>query len=378
MQWFLGAEYREEKYSDQYDSLSEAGAIGGSAGNSAGGTRDVTSAYFETLVPILPTLEMSVAGRYDDYSDYGSDFSPKISFRYQPLDELTLRASYGEGFRAPSLDIITQLDSFSADTVTDEQTCLVAGEPADCNIQINGLRTANPDLESEQSKQFSFGVAYQPFDWISGTLDYWNIEITDRINFFDAQELVDAEQAGDPIPPGLGVERDPTTGAIQRIVQGYGNEGTVDVDGIDLNITTTFDLYGGRLSNNLLVAYTNSYKIDGGRDLVDDPGVPQWRATLANVYEFGDFSFGWNMNAIADQCDDIVSGACVGNVPTWVTHDLQVNYFTPWNGRFTIGALNAFEKFPPLNVGDVGQRDYDFELYSGEGRIVYARYKQSF
>jgi len=378
VQWFLGAEYREEQYSDQYDSLSEAGAIGGSAGNSAGGDRDVTSAYFETLVPILPDLEMSVAGRYDDYSDYGSDFSPKISFRYQPLDVLTLRASYGEGFRAPSLDIITQLDSFSADTVTDEATCLVAGEPADCNIQINGLRTANPDLESEQSKQFSFGVAYQPYDWISGTLDYWNIEITDRINFFDAQELVNKELAGDPIPAGLGVVRDPTTGAIQQVVQGYGNEGTVDVDGIDLNITTTFDLYGGRLSNNLLVAWTNSYKIDGGRDLIDDPGVPQYRATLANVYEYGDFSFGWNMNAIADQCDDIVSGACVGSVPTWVTHDLQVNYFTPWNGRFTIGAINAFEKFPPLNVGDVGQRDYDFELYSGEGRIVYARYKQSF
>lgn len=378
VQWFVGAEYREEQYSDQYDSLSEAGAIGGSAGNSAGGNRDVTSAYFESLIPVLPDLEVSVAGRYDDYSDYGSDFSPKVSFRWQPMAELTVRGSYGEGFRAPSLDIITQLDSFSADTVSDEQTCLVAGEPPNCNIQINGLRTANPDLESEQSKQFSFGVAYQPFDWINGTLDYWDIEISDRINFFDAVELLNKELAGDSIPAGLGVERDPTTGAIQRIVQGFGNEGTVDVDGIDLSVTTTFDLVGGRLSNNLLLSYTNSYKIDGGRDLVDDPGVPEWRATLQNVYEYGDFAFGWNINAIADQCDDIVAGACVGHVPTWVTHDLQVNYFTPWNGRLTIGALNAFEKFPPLDVGNVGQRDYDFNLYSGEGRIVYARYKQSF
>ena len=379
VQWFFGAEYREEQYSDQYDSLSEAGAIGGSAGNSAGGDRDVTSAYFETLVPILPELEMSVAGRYDDYSDYGSDFSPKVSFRWQPLDELTVRASYGEGFRAPSLDIITQLDSFSADPVSDAQTCAVAGEPPDCEIQINGLRTANPDLESEQSKQFSFGVAYQPFDWINGTLDYWNIEITDRIAFFGTQTLLNREAAGDPIPPGLGVERDPQTGAITRIVQGFGNEGTVEVDGFDLNVGTTFDVVGGRLSNNLIVAWTNSYSIDGGRDLIDDPGVPQWRATLANVYEYGDFSFGWNMNAIADQCDEFdADDGCVGHVPTWITHDLQVNYFTPWNGRFTVGALNAFEKFPPIGVGFTDGRDYDFNLYSGEGRIVYARYKQSF
>jgi len=378
VQWFLGAEYREEVYTDQYDSLSEAGAIGGSAGNSAGGTRDVTSAYFETLIPVIADLEISVAGRYDKYSDYGNDFSPKVSFRWQPLAELTVRGSYGEGFRAPSLDIVTQLDSFSADPVQDEATCLAAGDVPDCEIQINGVRTANPDLESEQSEQFSFGVAYQPFDWINGTLDYWNIEITDRIAFFSAGVLLDREQAGDPIPPGLGVERDPTTGAINRIVQGFGNEGTVELDGIDLSITTTFDLVGGRLSNNLTVAYTNSYSIDGGRDLVDDPGVPEWRATLQNVYEYGDFAFGWNINAIADQCDEIDDGACVGSVPTWVTHDLQANYFTPWNGRFTIGALNAFEKFPPIGVGFTDGRDYDFNLYSGEGRIVYARYKQSF
>ena len=378
VQWFLGAEYREEVYSDQYDSLSEAGAIGGSAGNSAGGVRDVTSAYFETLIPVIADLEVSVAGRYDKYSDYGNDFSPKVSVRWQPLAELTVRGSYGEGFRAPSLDIVTQLDSFSADSVNDEATCLAAAEPADCSIQINGLRTANPDLQSEQSEQFSFGVAYQPLDWISGTLDYWNIEISERIAFFGTGTLLNREQAGDPAPPGLGVERDPATGAITRIVQGFGNEGTVEVDGIDLSLTTTFDLVGGRLSNNLTVAYTNSYKTDGGRDLVDDPGNPQWRATLQNVYEYGDFSFGWNMNAIADQCDEIDDGACVGHVPTWVTHDLQVNYFTPWNGRFTIGVLNAFEKFPPIDVGFTDGRDYDFNLYNGDGRIVYARYKQSF
>lgn len=378
VQWFVGGEYREETYSDQFDSLSEAGAIGGSAGNSAGGDRNVTSAYIETLIPVIPDLEISVAGRFDSYNDYGDDFSPKVSFRWQPLAELTVRGSYGEGFRAPSLDIITQLDSFSADTVSDEQTCLVASEPANCNIQINGLRTANPNLDSEQSKQFSLGVAYQPLDWINGTLDYWNIEISDRIAFFGTTTLLNREQAGDPSPVGLGVERDPSTGAITRIVQGYGNEGTVEVDGFDLSVNTYFDLVGGRLSNNLVVAYTNSYKIDGGRDLIDDPGVPEWRATLRNVYEYGNFSFGWNINAIADQCDDIVAGACEGHVPTWVTHDLQVNYFTPWNGRFTIGALNAFEKYPPLDVGNVGQRDYDFDLYSGEGRIVYARYKQSF
>lgn len=377
VQWFVGAEYREEDYNDQYDSLSEAGSVGGSSGNSAGGTRDVTAYYFETLVPVLDALEVSLAGRYDDYSDYGSDFSPKISGRWQPLAELTVRGSYGEGFRAPTLDILTQKDSFSADTVTDPVTCTNAGEPPDCDFQINGLRTANPNLDSEKSTQWSFGVAYAPFEWLNGTLDYWNTEIEDRINFFSAQELVDRELAGDPIPSGLGVERAPS-GTITRVVQGYGNEGTVDISGIDLNVQTNFDLLGGSLTNNLLVAYTLDYSVDGGRDLVGDPGVPEFRAVLANTYAWRDFSFGWNINVIDSTADTVTNGVREGHVPSWVTHDLQANYFTPWDGRITIGALNVGEKYPPIGVGFTDQRDYDFTLYSGDGRLTYVRYTQSF
>jgi iron complex outermembrane receptor protein len=64
-------------YSDQCDSLSEAGQIGGSADNSAGG-RQSRAAFFETLVPVMDDLELSIAGRYDDYSDFGGQFSPKV------------------------------------------------------------------------------------------------------------------------------------------------------------------------------------------------------------------------------------------------------------------------------------------------------------
>src|SRR5690606_15596720 len=99
-----GYEYRSEDYADKYDSLSEAGVIGGSSGNSAGLGRNVRAFYAELGLPVLENLEVNLAVRYDDYSDYGSDTSPKISLRYQALDNLTLRASFGQGFRAPTLD----------------------------------------------------------------------------------------------------------------------------------------------------------------------------------------------------------------------------------------------------------------------------------
>ncbi|NND44943.1 MAG: TonB-dependent receptor [Xanthomonadales bacterium] len=378
VQWFFGGEYREEVYFDRYDSLSEAGSIGGSAGNSAGGVRDVTSFFFETLLPFTDSFEISLAGRADDYSDYGSDFSPKISMRWQANEDIVVRASWGEGFRAPGLDLITMLTAFSADTVSDPASCLAQSQPATCNLQVNAARIANPDLGSEQSDQYSFGVAWAPTDWFNGTLDYYNIAIEDRINFFSSQELINLANAGDPIPAGLGVTRNPNNGAILNINTGFGNEGKLDTSGIDINARFTFDIGPGRLSSNFQHSHVLDYSIDSGRDRVEDPGLPQYRTILSNVYEFGDFSFGWNTNVIGSQCDAIVSGACVGHVPTWTTNDLQVNWFAPWDGKVTVGAQNVTNKQPPVELGNVGSRDYDFNLYNGYGRIIYARYTQTF
>ncbi|WP_456418547.1 TonB-dependent receptor plug domain-containing protein [Thiolapillus sp.] len=376
-QAFVGAEYREEFYDDQYDSLSEAGQVGGSSGNSAGGDRSVRALYFETLFPVIDDVEVTVAGRFDDYSDYGNDFSPKISGRWQATDELMVRASYGQGFRAPSLDIITQKDSFSADPVRDPQSCINQGQPENCSLQINGTRTANPELDSENSDQFAFGVAYEPTDWVNLSVDYYNIEITDRIKFFGAQTLVDAELAGDPIPAGLGVVRAPN-GSILSITQGYGNEGDLATSGIDLNVRFQYDLFGGQVTNDLKWSHVLDYSVDGGRDMVKDPGAPADRAVLANVFEINDFSFGWNINYIGSQYDDIIDGKGVGHVPSWVTHDVQANYHAKWDGKFTIGVRNVTEKYPPIGVGLLDGRDYDFNLYDGYGRIFYARYTQTF
>lgn len=379
---FVGAESKKIKYSDQYDSLSEAGQIGGSAGNSAQGNRTIDSLFFEALVPLLSNLELSFAGRYDDYSDYGSDFAPKVSLRFQPLDNLTLRASYGEGFRAPSLPILTQKESFSAESVNDPASCNVLGAPDTCQLQVDTFFIANPDLESETSKQYSLGVAYEPLDWMNFTLDYYNIEIDNRIRSFGSQYLINAAIAGDPIPAGLGVTRKPS-GAIDEITAGYGNQGKVKNTGLDLNMRFNYDLFGGNVSNTLAISHILDYSVDGGRDFTKDPGTPDTRAALNNLYSYGDWSFAWNVNLIGEQYNRVTGNADgsvnrTGHVPTWVTHDVQLNYHAPWNGKFTLGAQNVFEKYPPVGLGDFGTRSYDMYLYDGYGRVTYFRYTQTF
>jgi len=383
---FVGAETRSIKYADLYDSLSEAGQIGGSAGNTARGERDVDSIYFESLVPLAENLEMSLAGRYDDYSDYGSDFSPKVSFRYQPLDNLTLRASYGEGFRAPTLDILLAEEAFSASSVNDEASCVAVGAAPDCDLQVDSYSKGNSDLQSETSKQFSVGVAYEPLDWVNFTLDYYDIEINNRIHLFGPQELINLEISGVPLPEGFTISRTPGSGRITNIDYGYKNEGVVNNSGLDLNVRFNYDLFGGRITNNVQISHILNYDTSTslGRDVSLDPGVPDTRMVISNLYSYGDWSFAYNLNLIGEQYDEVSTDYVTnvttreGHVPTWVTHDVQLNYHAPWNGKFTLGAKNVGDKYPPIGLGSLGGRDYDFYLYDGFGRTTYFRYTQTF
>ncbi|MDX1706892.1 TonB-dependent receptor plug domain-containing protein [Pseudidiomarina sp.] len=376
IQSFLGFEHRKERYSDQYDSQSEAGLVGGSAGNSAGGGRTVNAAFFEVLVPVTYDFELNFAGRYDRYSDFGGNFSPKASFKWSITEDIIWRASWGQGFRAPTLDILTQKTSFSADSVNDAQTCAVlVGDPTQ-PCQVSAFYRANADLGAEESDQISTGLAMNVTDQISFAIDYYDIEIENRIRAFSSQALINRELAGDPIPPGLGVTRN-SAGVITRIDAGYGNEGTLETSGLDLNIRANWDFGSmGALSQSLQVSHVLDYKVDSGRDTVGDLGFPQQRANFNNDYTFGDFTFAYNLNYIGDTARETIAGVQRGSVGSWVTHDFQVNYATQWDNQFTFGIQNAFEKLPELVP--YGGRDYNYNLYNGWGRIYYVRFQQNF
>jgi iron complex outermembrane receptor protein len=378
----VGAEFREDVFFDNYDSLSEAGVVLGSAGNSSGGDRTAAAVYFEWLFPFTSTFDVTLAGRYDDYSDYGSDFSPKISARWQPLDNLTFRGSYGEGFRAPGLDILTQKDTFSAEPVNDPQSCAALGEDEDCSLQVDTFFIANPDLLSEQSKQFSLGVVWAPMDWLDLSVDYYNIEVEDTISQFGAQDIINCDigVVDCAVPAGLGLVRNPLTGRISSITAGYANAGVLSTDGYDFRANTDFDLGGmGEVRNELIVSYVNSYDIEdpfgnvteyaAGPGLI---GTPDTRATLRNMWSLGDFRLGWNVNYIGDQRSS--NGAT--EVGSYATNDVQFAWEAPWNATVAVGATNVGNRYPEL-VGYDG-RPFNFYLYDAYGRTTYFRYTQRF
>jgi iron complex outermembrane receptor protein len=399
----FGVEWRKEDYYDIYDTLSSSGQIVGSAGNSAFGGRTARAAFFEFLFPVLENFEINVAGRYDRYSDFGNAFSPKVSFRFQAMENLTLRASYGEGFRAPTLDILSQQPAFSADTVTHAPTCLAFGQPPTCSTQVTVYVIANPNLDAEDSKQWSVGLAWDPLEWLNLTLDWYDISLENRVAAITIGTLVGCLEGTVAICPsgisrlppnanipdpslGLGVAFGPQ-GEILFAQRGFANLGTIDTSGADFNARTTFDFgeWGG-LRNNFQLTYVRKYSVDGGRNVVGDPSVPKYRAALSNVWSIGDYSFVWNISYIHSTLSTAGTRARAGlndygyphKLPSWTIHDLQANWNTPWNGRVTLGVENLADKDPVIDPFDPTGRGFDFDLYNGYGRVPYIRYTQQF
>ena len=376
---FVGIENRTEVYEDLFDSLSEGGVVLGSAGNSAGGDREVNSVAGELLLPLTKTLEATISARYEKYSDYGSDFSPKVAVRFQPTSSITLRASYGKGFSAPTLPQLTQKPSFSADSIVDEAHCLADGntqEVCDTNpsFQINGLVISNPALNSESATQYAFGGVWDVTPSLSLEATYWSITIDDVISNVTAQTLVNRDNGNSslPIPAGLSVTRDPATGFITQVVRGSTNEGELQRQGVDLSVVfqhkyaSLGSFRHNMVYSHLVKASTNGVSFEG------DFGAPKDRATISNNWMMGPFGATWTVNYIGKNGDD-----GVGFVGSYVTHDLQFRWQTPIKGiKLTAGVLNAGGKLPQA-VSD-NTRQFNFDLYDSYGKQYYGRLEASF
>lgn len=373
----VGGEYREETFFDRFDSLQEAGVIEGSAGNSSGGDRNIKALFAEFLMPITKTLEANLSARHERYSDYGNDFSPKIAVRWKPLANLALRASAGKGFRAPSLPILTQKTTFSAESVVDPVSCAVLN-PGEDDCQVDTFIQANPSLDSEKSKQFSFGGIWDATEWLSLKADYWNVKIEDTIREIGAQDLVDRSNGTDPrpIPPGLGVTRSPVNQVITRIDAGFANEGEIKTDGIDASIAGNFRLgAAGQLRSELRWTHVLSWE-EGGFDFNGSIGQPKDRGMLINNWTLGSVSAQWNINYIGRN-EFQPNSPDTRSVGSYVTHDLQVTWKTPIKGsELVVGVVNAFDKLPQLVNFD--GREFNFNLYDAYGRTPYIRYTQRF
>ena len=153
--------------------------------------RTDNAVFAELNIPIITTLEGTLAGRYDDYSDVGGKFTYFGNLRWQPAKWIMGRVSYGTGFRAPTLSdlyypVVLGSSAQFNDPVTGQQ-----------DLQVNEFTGGNKNLKPETSSQFGVGIVWQPVTQFSATLDWFQIKLDDIIATPATQEVVSA------MPPAI-------------------------------------------------------------------------------------------------------------------------------------------------------------------------------
>ena len=386
-----GLEYREESIRDEPDLQFQQGLIIGTEATQARGERDVTSGYIELLVPAWEGLEVQLALRYDDYSDFGSTTNPKVGVLYQLNPSVSLRGSWGTGFRAPSLAQVGLGPTDESPVLVDELRCATAGgtycDPAEFPVMYSG----NPDLDAEESESLVLGAVLQISDPLAVTLDYWRYEIEDGITT-DTRQLLLAE-ANDPtsLPPGTIVRGTPSAddvlagvpGRITEINDVLRNAATQETDGIDFGIRYRQQSEIGLFSGSFSVTHVLSFdeQLNEAAPTEDLNGKferPETRWSLTADLDRGT----WGATAIVhyigefDDNDDAGPVSAARTVDSWTTLDLQTRVTMPWSGEVRVGMTNVLDEEVPFSAGTF--QGFVPSTHDPMGRFAYVAYTHRF
>lgn len=181
LQVAVGGQYRKEKLTNR--SANPNRDVPGLSTAEAYGNRDVWAAYFEIDAPILDSLEVNASGRYDDYSEGFSHFSPKLGVKFTPIKEIALRGTYSKGFRAPTFAESNPRSSYSGfvgfnpgTAARDFATAHAANPAYFANYSLGRGFVGNPDIQPEKSRSYTLGAVFQPTSRLSFTADYFNVK----------------------------------------------------------------------------------------------------------------------------------------------------------------------------------------------------------
>jgi len=388
----LGAEYREEEINSPADTLARTGGVLGQGSTSVEGKRDVIVGFGELALPLTRQIEAQLALRYDRYSDFGSEVTPKVGVKVRPSPEFLMRANWGRGFKAPSLPEISPSSAYFFTNITEPTTGLTS--------QIAGSINANPNLEPEKSRSYTVGLVFEPTRNFSASVDYYNIRRSNQVVFEDFQALAD-----NPNSPPEKVFRDPVTGAVLSINGQYINLGSVLTDGFDFDVRYRLNTIYGQFATRLNATYVDDYRIDldefGGTGSAQLTGsnlsanylnsavIPRWKAQLTQDWERGPWVLTASVNYIhhyrrafgAATFYGPVGGAggTAGTIPqtgflsrkadSVTTLDLYGRYNITPKFALTAAVLNVTDELPPYDPGFSTTYFYDRTTYDIRGRI---------
>jgi outer membrane receptor protein involved in Fe transport len=361
-----GAEYRDESVSDQPDDQFVRGLIFGTEAVSAAASRNNWSAFVEFSVPLVESLELSLAGRYDDYSDFGDTTNPKVALRWAPIDQIAFRASWGQGFRAPSLAQIGLGPSQESEFFQDTYGC--ADNPVYCaNTDFLIIFSGNPNLQPEKSENFNVGAVWQPTKDVNVSVDYWDITQDHKIDEVPRIFIYTLEcnnQASTICVRGAPLPGD-TLGPLSFIRSGFVNISSQKAQGVDLAAYWNMGMGAGSLTLGLDWSHLLKFEkrvLDASglafetQDFTGEYEYPEDRAQLTGDYQFGEWGVRASVNYISSFKDfRFLSPPVTTAVPTvssFTTLNLQFAYSGIKNTKVALSIDNALDQKPPFAIGD--------------------------
>ncbi len=411
-----GLSKREVDGFDQPDALIAAGITSGNSRQPTSGGYDLDEAYIELAIPVLDTLEFSLATRYSDYSNFGSTTNSKVGFKWNVLEDLAIRGTYAEGFRAPSITELFrgQSDSFptlsdpcsdyltSGASATTVANCQADGVPANYsqpNPQIRITVGGNPDLIAEESTSKTLGIVYNPsfVEDLSITIDTYDINITDAVSTVGAQTILNQCYTTTARLLCNNLSRN-SGGAVQDLFNGVVNVQELTVKGTDFNVKYKIDTGVGEFRFNWDTSYVdeNGQVVDGetfsNAGLAGDRIVlPRIRSNLNINWSMDDLSVNWMMRYISSTIEacPVISSLCNSRgtavdgsdeniLGTATYHDVQVTYnLADYDSTFRVGINNIGDKQPAFSASTFAN-SFDPTQYEIPGRVWYVRVDHTF
>lgn len=375
-----------------------------------GANRDVYGAYAEILAQPIDMLELNFALRYDNYDDVGDATNFKAGFKLTPATGVLLRGSYGTGFKAPSvpqLNASRQSYGVTAEPYTcgPELTAIAESLGAICRpdeSQYDVFAGGNQELEAEKSRQATLGMVFEPSRGFSIGADFWWVAIK---NVFG--QIAEQEAFSNPTqyPDAWTTFTDPVT---QETYLAYNqtnlNLGKQYTSGIDYDIRGTWDVGFGTFRSQLLATQLLSSKsqlLPGGAYYYNMDNYSEelgnvsftWQARLQNTLVVGKWTHDVGLNYKSGY-EDVISdvygldenGDFNGDdatVALRVSPYFTVDWQSSWNVikplTITVGALNLFDKDPPLSLTTANfPVGYDARYYDPRGITPYAKLLYTF
>jgi len=404
------------------------------------GSRTVGSAYIEFAVPLVSpemniplvrSLDVQIAGRFEHYSDFGSVGSPKVAVAWDVVDGLRLRGSYSEGFRAPNLEQTNATQYARLASGIDYVRCeadLRAGRISNfgqCTQNTSSLSllvAGNPDLDPETSVNQSYGLVFQPtfippqFGNFTFTVDKWKIEQEDIVGLLGAQTAlaldyyfrVDGQT--NPFVNRAPVDADDVTlfagtglapaGEAISVNDSFINLQPQTVSGLDMAAYWTLDdtPWGsfdvsvnatkleeftrdpGPIVNLLFEARANG-EINAGTtlpdpsDLIGQNGRPEWKVSSSFTWDAGPWRAGLSSQYVSGFEQPSLLGA--SNLPFEVDSQTVYNLYGQYEfadtTRIRLGVRDLTDEGPPLADGG-----YRGSVHQPWGRYWYVNVRRSF